>query len=182
MTYEERRDLYEEWVDLEDFPNHQVSSFGRVRNKRNGYILKPFADRYGYLRLSIGNVDNVPVHRLVCEAFYGPPEGEANCVNHIDCDRQNNHALNLHWCTPRENTMWAIYKGNLDPMKGLARAAEVNPKPVRLVEINMEFPSVKACAEYLGVNPNRVSRCLVGARKGQKLHGYHVEFIREENA
>ena len=37
--------------------------------------------------------------------------------------------------------------------------------------------SIKECAEYLGINPNRVSRCLVGERKGQKLHGYSIEFV-----
>lgn len=182
MTYEERRDRYEEWLDLKDFPNHQVSSFGRVRNKRTGHILKPNPDKDGYFRLSIGNVDNVPVHRLVCETFYGPPEGEARCVNHLDCDRQNNHILNLQWCTPSENTKWGVYKGTIDPMKGLARAAEVNPIPVRIVELDMEFPSVKACAEYLGVPPTNVSRCLRGTRKGQRLHNYHLEYVREENA
>lgn len=63
---------YEIWLDLKDFPNHQVSSHGRVRNKKTGYILKPFQDRYGYLRVSIGNTDNVYIHDLVCKTFVGP--------------------------------------------------------------------------------------------------------------
>lgn len=167
----------EYWLDLPKFPHHQVSTYGRIRNKRNNYILKPFPDRYGYLRLSIGSVDNVPVHRLVCEAFYGPPIGKRNQVNHIDANRQNNHVLNLEWCTSSENIEWAMHKGNINPYIGLKKALEINRVPVRIVELDKTFDSVKECSEFLGVNPNRVSRCLIGERRGQRLHGYHIEYV-----
>ena len=49
----------EEWVDLNNFPNHQISSYGRVRNKKTNYVLKPFSDRYGYLRVSIGSIETL---------------------------------------------------------------------------------------------------------------------------
>lgn len=167
----------EEWIEAYGFPSHEVSSHGRVRNKKTGYILKPFSDRYGYLRLSIGNTDNVYIHRLVCMSFYGVPDEERSQVNHIDGDRQNNHILNLEWCTPRENIKWGIYNGNIDPAIGLKKARVANLKPVRIIELNKVFSCVKDCADFLGVAPTNVSRCLVGARKGQKLHGYHIEFI-----
>lgn len=180
MTYEEKRELYEMWVDLKDFPNHQISTYGRVRNKRNGYVLKPIADRYGYLRVSIGNVDNVPIHRLVCKTFYGEPIGDCNQVNHIDCDRQNNYVTNLEWVTPSDNVRWAVTQGNLDPSIGLQKALETNYKPVRIVELDKIFSSVKECAEFLNVPPTNVSRCLVGVRKGQRLHGYRIEYVEED--
>lgn len=167
----------EVWLTIDRFPNHQVSSYGRVRNRNTGYVLKPFPDRYGYLRLSIGPVNNVYIHRLVCEAFHGKPIGNRNQVNHIDCDRQNNCADNLEWCTASENISWGVSHGNLDPTIGLVKAREANLKQVRIVETNQIFNSVKDCADYLKVNPNRVSRCLVGVRKGQRLHGYHLEYV-----
>jgi hypothetical protein len=167
----------EDWINAYGYPSYEVSTYGRVRNKKTGYILKAFPDRYGYLRLSLGNTDNVYIHRLVCESFYGLPENESCHVNHIDADRQNNHILNLEWCSPSENIRWGVRKGNLNPIKASIRAREINMKPVRIVELDKIFSSVKECAEYLGINPNRVSRCLVGERKGQRLHGYHIEFI-----
>lgn len=170
----------EQWADIRRFPNHQVSTYGRIRNKRTGYILKPMSDRYGYLRLSIGNVDNVQIHRVVCDTFHGPPPNANSQVNHIDGDKQNNHVENLEWCSPSENLRHACTHGLLDPSIGLKRAVEVNLKPVRIIETNQIFKSVKDCAEFLGVNPNRVSRCLVGERKGQRLHGYHLEYVRKE--
>lgn len=167
----------EQWVDLKDYPSHQVSTYGRVRNKKNGHVLKPSVDRYGYEKISIGNHDNIPVHRLVCETFYNLPRGENNQVNHIDCDRRNNHILNLEWCTRSDNIKWGISHGEIDPMKGLSKAIEVNKKRVRIVELNKIFSSVLECAEFLGVPATNVSRCLVGCRKGQRLHGYHLEFV-----
>lgn len=170
----------EHWVDLRDYPNHQISTYGRIRNKRNGYILKNILDKDGYCVLSIGNVDNVSVHRLMCKTFYGEPEPEQTQVNHLDCDRSYNHILNLTWSTPKENVEWAYRYGNLDPFIGLSKAVEVNKKPVRIKETGQVFASVKDCAEYLGVAATNISRVLKGERFGQKIHGYHIEYVREE--
>lgn len=134
------------WLDSPSYPSYQASSYGRIRNKKTGLIIKSYPDRYGYQRLSLGSIDNVQV-------------------------------LNLEWCSPSENIKWGVNHGNIDPTIGSRRAREVNMKPVRIVELNKEFASVKEFAEYLGINPNRVSRCLVGERKGQKLHGYSIEFV-----
>lgn len=169
----------EDWVDIKKYPKYQISSHGRIRNKRTGYILKPFPDKDGYLRVSLGNVNNIYIHRLVCETFYGAsPEGKP-CVNHIDCDRQNNHVLNLEWCSLSQNTKWAIHKGNINIQQMCDRASEINKKPVKIIELGIIFKSVKDCADFLKVNPNRVSRVLAGERKGQQLHGLHLEYAEE---
>lgn len=163
------------------FKNHQVSSHGRVRNRKRLNILKPQIDKDGYERMSLGNVDNVPVHILVCDKFAGPAPREGMQVNHIDTNRTNNHCLNLEWTTPAENVSWAVHKGNLDWRKGLDAAAGVNKRPVRIVELDMEFESTKDCAAYLGVPATNVTRCLKGARKGQRLHNYHLEYVERSD-
>ena len=57
-----------------------------------------------WLRLPWGN-KSFPVHRLVCIAFHGI-EGykQGLFVDHIDTNRANNHADNLRWVTPKENS------------------------------------------------------------------------------
>lgn len=163
------------------FKNHQVSSHGRVRNRKRLNILKPQIDKDGYERMSLGSVDNVPVSIIVCERFAGPAPKRGMQVNHIDANRTNNHCLNLEWSTPAENVSWGVYKGNVDWRKGLDAAVTANKRSVRIVELDMEFESAKDCAAYLGVPATNVTRCLRGARKGQRLHGYHLEYIERSS-
>lgn len=163
------------------FKSHQVSSHGRVRNRKRLNILKPIIDKDGYERLSIGSVDNVPVSIIVCERFAGPAPEKGMQVNHIDTNRINNHCLNLEWSTPSENVNWSVYKGNVDWRKGLNAAVDANKQPVRIVELDLEFESVKDCAAYLGVPATNVTRCLRGVRKGQRLHNYHIEYIERSD-
>ena len=170
----------EYWKDHWRFPNHEFSSYGRIRNKRTGHILKGVKDKDGYIIVSIGNVDNLRAHRLICEVFHGESIGERCQVNHIDSNRANNRADNLEWVTPSENSIHGCRYGYIDPMRGLRRATELSRKTVRIIETGQVFSSVKECAEYLGVPPTNVSRCLVGYRKGQRLHGYRLEFVDEE--
>jgi hypothetical protein len=42
------------------------------------------------------------VHRLVCEAFYGPAERGQVCM-HVDEDSSNNRPENLAWGTQKQN-------------------------------------------------------------------------------
>jgi hypothetical protein len=42
------------------------------------------------------------VHRLVCEAFNGPPPAESVCM-HLDEDASNNRPENLAWGTQKQN-------------------------------------------------------------------------------
>lgn len=171
---------YECWADIPGHPNHQISTHGRVRYKNTGRILKGGINQSGYHVVWLDHDHQYLVHRLVCETFYGPPCDEYMQVNHIDCDRLNNHVLNLEWVTPSENIRWGVIRGNIDPYKGLERACEVNRKPVRIVETGQIFASLQDCADYLGVTRGNVSRVLTGERRGQKIHGYHIEYVREE--
>jgi hypothetical protein len=46
---------------------------------------------------------NMKVHRLVCEAFHGPPPFPKAVVIHLDEDATNNRPENLKWGTQKEN-------------------------------------------------------------------------------
>jgi len=54
------------------------------------------------------------VHRIVCEAWHGPPPTPDHRVNHIDGDKTNNHPENLEWVTYEENRLHAYRTGLLD--------------------------------------------------------------------
>lgn len=81
---------------------YEVSRCGQVR-KSDGRILKQWLNRDGYCMVRLSNPRKIArAHRLVAEAFCENPTS-LPFVNHRDCDRANNHADNLEWCTQWEN-------------------------------------------------------------------------------
>lgn len=167
----------EVWIDAYEFPNWEVSSHGQVRNKKKGNILKQHTDKDGYSKLSLGNTNNVSVHRLVAKSFYGEPEPGKDCVNHINANRSDNSVFNLEWVSPKENVKWGVYKGNIKPQIGLNKAIEANKKRIRINELNKEFDSVKECGEYLNVPSTHISSYIRGKKKYSKLKDYTFEYI-----
>lgn len=105
------------WRTAYNFPDYEVSNFGKVRSKDRiiehsngrlhktiGKILVQRLDHNGYLTVSLQkNKRNykVKVHRLVLSTF---SECIGEQVNHIDEDKTNNKLLNLEWCTAKYNT------------------------------------------------------------------------------
>jgi hypothetical protein len=59
--------------------------------------------RHQYYAMRTRDYGQKKVHRLVCEAFHGPPPFEGAVVIHLDEDARNNRADNLRWGTQKEN-------------------------------------------------------------------------------
>ena len=107
----------EEWKDIVDYPNYQVSNLGNVKSKerytrqRKGFslrkerILKQNKDHKGYMQVILYNENgykHFKVHRLVADAFITKIDGK-NHINHIDGNKEHNFVDNLEWCTIQEN-------------------------------------------------------------------------------
>ena len=159
--------IHEYWRTIPSFPVYSASNLGRIRNDGTGRILRVYANTRGYLCLTLRR-DNkqVPqmVHRLVAEAFLGGLHPGLD-VNHIDGDKTNNCIENLEWCTREENVRHAVHNG-LRP--GPRR------KAVRIVETGDEFVSLRACANYFGVDVSCISWAL---KHSGTYKGYHIEYI-----
>ena len=91
----------EVWKHLANYENYEVSSFGKVRNKKTSRILKPSCHG-GYMSVGLSNVGKTKshsVHRLVALTFLdNKPQ-----VNHKDKNRSNNNVHNLEWCSALGN-------------------------------------------------------------------------------
>jgi hypothetical protein len=116
-----------EWRDVVGFESHyEASNTGLIKRKfgqtiykdgRVAYfsetILKFGYNKKGYARvyLSIGSKKHTKsVHRLIAETFIDNPD-KKQTVNHIDCNKLNNHVNNLEWMTNKENIRHAFDSG-----------------------------------------------------------------------
>ena len=107
------------WKTHPDYLILQANQFGEVRTKDRwvtykdgrkrfvkGRVLKQQLDKDGYLRVCFGTNGKafyLQVHRIIAVCFLPNPNNLPQ-VNHKDCDRTNNIASNLEWCTQEYNT------------------------------------------------------------------------------
>lgn len=96
-----------EWRDVPFWRGYVVSDEGEVARKDTGRILKTYPQKNGYVYVWLNRghgIVPVPLHRIVAMAFHGTEGYEQGLfVDHIDTNRANNRAGNLHWVTQKEN-------------------------------------------------------------------------------
>ena|ERR1051326_4265114 len=90
--------MIEEWRACPSWPHYEVSNLGRVRRIIRRYgnygLRKPYLITTGYWYLVMRHPGRkslaVGVHRLIAEAFIGPPPTPEHHVAHADGTRTNN--------------------------------------------------------------------------------------------
>lgn len=103
----------EEWQQIADWPLHEVSSLGRIRNAKGLRKLQIEKDGYVKVRLSEkGRSLTLRVQRLVCITFHGEPPFPKAEVRHRDHVRSNVVASNLHWGSAQDNVDDRAKAGN----------------------------------------------------------------------
>lgn len=94
----------ETWKLICGYEPYEISSTGRVRNKK-GRILSPFR-HHKYLAIHLRRDKQVTkklfLHRLVAEAFI-PNDNSGVQVNHKNHVRNDNRVENLEWVSADEN-------------------------------------------------------------------------------
>lgn len=158
----EYRDILHGWYELSEYG--ELITQGRAKGRQPGKRVKVRLDDRGYHRvaLSIHGYSRVyRVHRLVCEAWHGPPEAGQVC-NHKDGNKLNNHYTNLEWCWPDENSQHAVSTG-LRPVGSALSFAKLDETTVKLVrERYRAGESFKSLLDDLGVSKGTLSQLLVG--------------------
>ena len=157
----------EHWKPIKDYEClYEVSDLGRVRRvdgivksgikhnpttKHNGRVLKQSKKRNGYLTVDLSKenkVKTISVHRLVAEAFLDKVYGK-EYINHINCNKSDNRAENLEWCTAKENSEHARKNGLY---------CNPNKKAIRCKQTGMVFVSSYAAAEWINETVFKYSR------------------------
>ena len=165
--------LQEEWRDIPQLINYEVSNLGNIRHKRNKNNLKTIKKDTGYLQIRIrvdGKNRTFKIHRLVASSFVPNPDNKP-FVNHIDNDRTNNNASNLEWCTPKENYDWCAKQGrNTVSLENL-----IFKSPKAVIGTNVTtgetiYLNSMSDGKNFGFNQQNISACCAGKEKTH--HGY----------
>ena len=151
--------MKEIWKDIKKMNDrYEVSTYGRVRNKKTGLIRKPGRDRDGYLIMRLcGKTEKI--HRLVALAFIPNPENKKE-VNHIDEDKENNYVNNLEWVTRKENVNWGTGTNRMAKTKRIAIVG-------KNITNNKEyfFESMRDAERQTGADHSHISACIKGKSK-----------------
>lgn len=188
----------EYWLDIEGYEGkYKVSNYGFVKsmnynNTKREKIMVGNIDKNGYKTVTLSNIKKrtFKVHRLVAQAFIANTES-LETVNHLDENKQNNHYLNLEWCTVKDNINYGsgvqrssnsrkgernTIKGEGNPMYG-RKHTEATKKAIskknsgiynkssKKVQCNGDiFASVSDFCHHYGIPRGTVGGWLTGAR------------------
>ena len=133
--------------------DYEITTDGKVFNKKWGRYVKPQPNGMGYLRVYIGG-KLMFVHRLVAEKYIPNPEGKKQ-INHIDGNPKNNRVENLEWVTQEENMIHAV-KNGLQPIHEKHPMAKLNWDKVNYIRTHTEMTR-NQLAEKFNVTPSTIS-------------------------
>lgn len=175
------------WKAHPEYAGIEVSTFGNVRTLdkvtssenrtwfTKGRVLKQYKNNRGYLQVKIkidGKWTTKSVHQLVAQTFIQNPNNMLE-VNHKDCDRTNNNAGNLNWCTHQENIAYR------DKLGHTARnnAPKSPVYAINLVTLEVSrFPSQMEAGRSLGILYQSIYKVLKG--RINQTGGYW--FVRDD--
>lgn len=147
--------MQEEWREVKDYPNYEVSNLGRVRNK-SGRVLASNI-RNGYYGIGIfqdGIRKYYAIHQIVFKSFFGEYNNKL-VINHIDGNPLNNFINNLELISQANNIKhYTLCKKNL-----------LNKdKVLKILELYEQGVSIKTLAGKFLVHKNTISSVLNGRR------------------
>lgn len=194
--------MKEIWKDIKNYPNYQISNYGRVKSKERYVntvygakrkikerILKPVLNKGGYYVVCLYNENgkSMPktVHRLVANTYL-KNENKYPVINHINGIKTDNRIENLEFCTQSHNIKEAYKLGLEKPqLTNLGKFGRNNKKAKKIKQINLEtneiinyFYGTLEAERTTGVNFRNIHMCLKNKRKS--AGGYIWRYANEK--
>lgn len=157
--------MYEEkWKVTKEFDGYEVSTSGRVRNKKTRMVVREQYDGRGrpFVELSMNSYRyRRSVARLVAENFIEEPRGR-RLVLHRDGNRQNNYLDNLYYKQEKHESKYKLGKINrVVDEDGNERYETVRRGlKVWVVDTNYVYDTIEECAEDLGLSQKEVATAI----------------------
>ena len=151
-----------EFVKVPSKPMFGVSRCGQVKYLPTDYILKPWVDKDGYLRVQNTLADGkvyIAVHRAVAEVYVQNPNPDKfKIVNHLNGVTSDNRVENLEWTDYKNNRAHAVVSGNVDS-KGVnsSQAKLTNSDVLEIVQLINSGMRNTDIANIYGVTRSNIS-------------------------
>ena len=148
----------EEWKEIQDYPNCQVSSEGRV--EQDGKLRPLYKNKDGYMVVNIGKGKSrkqFRVNRLVASAFIPNPENKPQ-VNHKNSVRCDDRVENLEWSTSKENIQHSLKEGNRKPFNHGISKGMINM--IKHIRVNLKM-SNRGIGIALNIDHRKVPKLLL---------------------
>jgi len=108
---------------------------------------------------------NYRVHRLVCEAFWGPPPAPGLRADHKDGTKSNNHYENLEWVTDPENKRRSYLVNKNRRSSAPKRSKPVYARKHQTNDEWVEYPSMNEASRKLNLKAGPISAVTRGKQK-----------------
>lgn len=110
--------LYDEvWLEFPENTNYLVSDKGRIRNKANNKLVKPWYSASDYYYVELGGKPYL-AHRVVALTWVPNNDPSKIEVNHVNGVKDDFRPSQLEWVTPSENSKHAFDIGLNRSLKG----------------------------------------------------------------
>lgn len=167
------------WKDVKGYEGlYQISNYGRVKNKKTDYILKPALGSWGYEFVQLcdkGRETSKCIHRMVAESFLDNPDNLPQ-VNHIDGNKRNNHIDNLEWVSCSQNIKHAFNTGlkkkkmgKENPLYGRCGIESTRHREVNKYDLEGNFIesyiSIREASKKNNINASNISSVCSGRKK-----------------
>ena len=157
------------WRPVPSLPEYLASSLGRVMRVPFAGPMPHGGPRYYGGEPTFGvnsggrfhiffKGKNYRIHRMVCEAFSGPPPFPKAVVMHLDENSENNRVENLQWGTQKENLAAPGFRAYCK-RKGRA-ASKINTEQAKRIKYGGQ--SCAGMAREFGISPATVSNIRAG--------------------
>ena len=139
------------WKDILNPPvingQYQISNWGRIRRKRDGYIMRQETSKYGYKRITI-NKCHLSIHRIVGEVFVTNYKKD-RIINHINPIRSLNYWKNLEWVSRKENQKHMILTNHSQIGEKNVRCAITENQAIMIIKSLIKHDGERSMVQHV---------------------------------